>query len=140
MTAKRESIFAAIEAALNTLSGVATVERMAAGEPSAFPALLIEDTGQQIIPGEVGSTRYLLPVVIEGYVESDAATAHAALNALYLDVVTKLLADPPLGGLADEISEGAMRVAVAVLASKRRLGFSLDIQIEFSADRENPAG
>lgn len=138
MTAKREAIFAALETVLGTIPGIASVERMAPGEPSEFPAIMIEDVGQQRIPGEVGSSRYALQAVVEAYVVGEV-NAHGQLNEIYVEVVKAITAEPPLGGLVDEINEGGLRVAVATLASKRRLGFALDIEIEFSADRENPS-
>jgi len=141
MTAKREAILAAIEEALASTDAV-EVEADPTGDPTRFPALCILDGGQQVVAGqgEVGQTRYNMTVVIEGYVEGGTnAAARAALNELYLQTVTALLVDPPLGGLATSIDERDLRIDVAELASKRRLAFALSLDIEFSARRESPS-
>ncbi|CAD7335385.1 hypothetical protein FIV32_02340 [Sphingomonadales bacterium 58] len=139
MTSVRESIFAEIETRLNAISGV-QVERLPAGDPDIFPALGIYDGVQEPIERGAGYTRHELTVTIEGFVEqADGVEAHVALNDLHAQTVAALLPEPPLGGLVDEINEGGLRVSVAELASVRRLGFGLDIIIQFSTARENPA-
>lgn len=140
MTAVRELIFADIEQRLNDAESVALVERMPSGDPDVFPALSIFDGNQEPVDEGCGSTRYRLGVTIEGYVEgADGPEAHAALSELYKDVVAALITEPPLGGLAEEIQEGGLRVSVAHLADARRLAFGLDFTIQFSTARDNPA-
>lgn len=136
----RESIFAEIEARLLTVSGIGSVERMPSGDPDQFPSLAIFDGNQEVIEEGMDHTRHGLTVVIEGFVEgSSGSNVHAALSQLYADTVVALVNEPPLNGLAETISEAGMRVSVAELASKRRLGFGLDFTIEFSTQRGNPA-
>ncbi|MCK0531453.1 hypothetical protein [Sphingobium agri] len=136
----RETIFAEIERRLNDIAGIQLVERMPSGDPDAFPCLSIFDGNQEVVEEGSAHTRHSLTVMLEGFVEgASGANVHAALSALYADAVVALITEPPLGGLAETISEAGMRVSVAELASKRRLGFGLDIQIEFSTQRGNPA-
>lgn len=141
MTAKRLAIFDLVEARATALPGVAEVLRLASGDPSRFPAVFIEDNGQQAdSESEPGVTRYDLSLTFEGYVEGDGgAEAHAALNALYMQIVGMMLSEDMLDGLAEEISEGDLRIAPAALSSATRLGFALDFNVRFVADRTAPA-
>lgn len=140
MTAVREAILSEIFDRLRILPGVAECERMATGDPSAYPALGIQDNGQSVATAEAGTTRYELDLSIEGYVEGgNGDLAHAELNELHAAVVAALMTEPPLGGLAESIEEGTMRVSAAHLASTRRLGFLLDFTIQFSTRRGDPA-
>jgi hypothetical protein len=139
--AKREAIFAAIEARLNSIASVLEVQRMASGDPSRFPALFIEDGGQRVTDGEPQSSRYTMDVAIEGFVEGgDGSDAHAAINTLYADTVRALFDDSIADALnAATISEVAMRVQTASLGDRRRMGFQIDFEIEFAAARNDPA-
>lgn len=141
MTAVRELVFAAVEAALRTIAGVKEIQRMSAGDPSRYPALFIEDGGQGSDPNsEPDATRYDLTVQIEGFVAGgDGNTAHAEMNALYVSVVETLMADATLLDLVEQLDEGALRPATAVLASKRRIGFLLDFNIVFVGGRTSPS-
>lgn len=136
----REQVVAAIEAALAGVD-VAELETMPAGDPVKFPALHIFDAGQNPLNDtEAGVTRYDLALTLEGYMEqAGGAAAYARLNALYRDVVAALMVEPLLGGLAETIDEGALRLSVAPLAAKPRLGFALDMIITFPARRDDPA-
>lgn len=139
MTAIREQIFAKIEELLGTISGIGEVERMPSGDPSAFPALYIFDEGHTLAEEEAGTTRYALSVSIDGYVKGgDGAESHAALNTLYSAVIAKLVTEPPIDGLAEEITEVDMKPTVAARASERRLAFALDLTIYFATERGNP--
>lgn len=136
----RGLIFAEVETRLAAIAGVASVERMPSGDPDAFPALVIDDGGQSIEDAEAATTRYRLRLTIEGYVVGgEGAAAHDALSDLYADVIAVLMTEPPLGGLAETISEGDMRPAVTELADRRRLAFALDIDITFPTPRGNAA-
>ena len=139
MTAIREQIFAKIEELLGTIVGIGEVERMPSGDPSTFPALHIHDEGHSSTEEEAGSTRYALAVSIDSFIEGfTGATAHTQLNELYSAVIAKLVTEPPIDGLAAEIVEGDLKPTVAMLASKRRLAFALDLTIYFATERGNP--
>lgn len=141
MTAVREQIFAAVEAAL---AGVATeVQRMPSGDPSpdVASALHIFDGGQQPEEEEAGTSRWAMTVGIDGYVKSTGggAAAHAALNALHADTVAAIFAAAPIAGVTDEIEEGGMTVMVAPRANTRFLAFSMDLTIHYATQRGDPA-
>ncbi|MEA3390026.1 MAG: hypothetical protein U9R64_12250 [Pseudomonadota bacterium] len=134
----RETIFAAIETALAT-TGAAEIERMPSGDPMSFPALHIMDDGQGQLEGEAGATRYGMAISIEGYVEGAGGTAmHSAINALHAAMVTAVVGLIPGTPEIEDIEEGDLRVAVAPLASKRRLAFSQDFSITFATRRGQP--
>lgn len=140
MTALRLAIVEEIETRLRAISGVAEVQINAAGDPTRFPALFIDDAGHVPDEGtEPQSTRYDMNLTIEGYAEGGGGRdAYAEINQLYVDVVATLLSEPPLDGLAEEVNEGPMRIATAILSKERRLGFSMDLKISFVADRAFP--
>lgn len=135
----RERIFAAIESLLSAMPGVAEVERMPSSDPAAFPALHIFDNGDSPDPEEAGTSRWLMSVRIEGYVQGgDGPEAHAAANALYADVIEVLFVEPVLGGLATEIEQTGLRPSVANLARARRIGFDLPLSIYYATARGEP--
>lgn len=134
----RETIFAAIEAAL-AATGAAEIERMPSGDPMSFDALHIMDDGQGVIEGEAGATHYGMAISIEGYVEGAGGTAmHARLNSLHAATVRAIIGLIPGTPEIEDIEEGDLRVAVAPLASKRRLAFSQDFSITFATRRGQP--
>ena len=141
MTAKRFAIIAALHGIFDADPSIKEVLVNASGDPSKFPAICIEDPGHDPdVMTEPGATRYAFTPTIEGYVAGgDGLQATQSLNDLYLLVVEKILGDPVLGALVEEINEGSMRVATANLAAQRRMGFALDIPIVFVADRQSPA-
>lgn len=141
MTAIREQIFAEIETRLRAIEGVAEVARMPSGDPSRFPALHLFDQGHR--PSDSGPENdaqlQALSVGIDGYVQGgDGSAAHAAVNALYADVIEALFPEPVLGGLAAEIEEMNFTVEVAERANARRLAFSLDLTIHYATRRGMP--
>lgn len=140
MTAVREIALQVFDTRLAAIPGVLEYERMPSADPANFNALHVFDGGQEPLEAESQSSRYAMTVTVEGYVEGySGAGASAALNALYVDVVTAMMPDPPLGGLAETIDEGGMRVEVAKLADKRHLAFALDFIISFPTRRGDPA-
>jgi hypothetical protein len=141
MTAKRLAIIEAIEAAVLTVSGIAEVQINASGDPAQFDAIFITDTGHSPDSNtEPGATRYQMRPIIEGYVAGgDGKIATQKVNALYLAVVNAIMADTELQSLCEMLDEGELRVATVVLSKQRRMGFELELDIQFVADRENPA-
>lgn len=139
MTSARGQIFAEIIARMTALPAVASVELMPPGDPDAYPAIKIFDDGQQIAEVEAGATRYALSVAIEGHVQGGVGDAtHAALNDLHAAVIAALLSEPPLGGLAETVEEGGMRVQLIELADERSLAFAQDLTITFATPRGDP--
>ncbi|MDZ7894177.1 MAG: hypothetical protein U5M50_03965 [Sphingobium sp.] len=135
---QREIFFAAVETALGA-TGAVEVERMASSDPASFPALHIVDDGQSIGETEAGSTRYQIAFSIEGYVEGTGGSAmHSAINSLHAEAVTATMA---LIGAVDgleNIEEGDCRIAVAPLASQRRLAFAQDFVATVVTRRGHP--
>lgn len=139
--AVREQIFQAIDGLLAVLPVLAggEYERMPSGEVAAFPALHVFDEGDDETVGEAGTSRWALQLGVDGYVAGDGgAEAHAALNALYADVIETLFAEPLLGGLIEEIEASRLRTSVVERASRRRLSFSLDLVIHYATRRGSP--
>ena len=140
MTTIREQILQLISSRLAAINGVLEVERDASGDPSQYPSLNIVDDGHSILEGEAARTRYALSVKIEGYVENDdGLDAQTARSSLYNDVIVAMMAEPPMGGLAEEITEGSLTNATATLSSERRLGFVQDFTIQFTTRRGDPS-
>lgn len=138
MTAIRETILAAVEAAL-TATSAQEVERMPSGDPARFPALHIHDDGQSQLETEAFASRFTLALSIEGFVEgSGGAAAHAALNALHAQAVQAICALENPAANIEAVEPGDLRVAVAALSSARRLAFSQDFAITFAHRRGDP--
>ena len=136
----REQLFRAVDEALSGIPGVLEYERQPTGDPNKFNAVHVFDGGQSPGENEGGSRQQVLRFTAEGYVKGGTGPeAHAALNALHADVVRAVMADPTLGGLAEVISDGDLRVDVAELASARRLGFAQDFEIQFATPRGDPS-
>jgi hypothetical protein len=129
-----------MEQRLTGIEGVAEIQVMPSGDPISFPALHIFDDGHDPEDSDTGGTRNAASPRVEGYVEeAGGAAAYAALDALYCATVRALVTDPPLGGLAETIDEGPVRIFTAELGSMRRLSFALDLPITFSHRRGDPA-
>lgn len=140
MTAVRQQIFDEIERRHRAIVGAEEVETMPTGDPADFPALHIFDGGQRPAEQETGATRYALAVTIEGYVDACAESgAFAQLNDLYAASVATMMTEPPLGGLAETIEEGELRVDNAALASTERHAFAQDFTITFATKRGAPS-
>lgn len=138
----REQILSALLARLAAVPGVAQAERMISGDPSSFPALILNDGDQTVLrdQAEPNVTRYAMRPSIEGYVETaDGPAAAAQINELYGALIRALITEPPLDGLAETIDEIDVRFSVAQLASARRLGFLAEFEITFITRRGEPA-
>jgi len=140
MSAIREQILAWVEAAHAALPSQPEVERDPSGDPGRYPHYAIIDGGQDVIEGEAGTIRYAMALKIEGYVQGgDGAVASAARSDLYAASIGIMMAEPPIGGLAETVEEGRLVCATAELASQRRLGFVLDFTIQYATRRGDPA-
>lgn len=135
---QREIFFAAVEAALNTTDAV-EVERMPSSDPASFPALHIIDDGQSIGETEAGATRYQISFSVEGFVQGEGGSAqHSALNDLHAQAVTVVMALIGRVDPLENIEEGDCRIAVAPLASQRRLAFAQDFVATVVTRRGHP--
>lgn len=140
MTAIRALIFEDIEAALASGTGAAEVEVMPSGDPSRFPALHVLDDGQgREQSSEAYVTRYGMAFSIEGFVQgAGGKAAHQQLMTLYAASVAAIMAMADNSTRIETIEEGEMRIAVAALASTRRLAFSLDFTLTYATRRGEP--
>ncbi|WP_010218851.1 hypothetical protein [Sphingomonas sp. PAMC 26621] len=140
MTAVRSDIFLDILARLTAIGDTAETELMPSSDPVEFPARHIFDNGQSIVELEAGITRYQIDFTVEGYLEQPGGqAAYLALNNFYAATVAALVTDPPLGGLVETLDEGDMRITVAPLADKPRLGFAIDFSLTYATRRDDPA-
>lgn len=136
MPSIRGTIFLALDATLS--QDVQEYERMPAGDPAKFPARHLHDSGQVGIDREAQNSRYDMEITVEGFVQGGGgAAAHDQLNDLYADTVTRVMALIGTNNI-ETIEEGALRPAIAPLASNRRLGFGLDFAITFATRRGDP--
>lgn len=141
MTAIREIIIAAVEAALASGTEAVEIERMPSGDPAAFPALHIMDFGQrQLAETEAGASRFDMALSIEGYVQgTGGAAVHAAMNKLQADTVRSVMALQDTGVAGLEIVEPEdLRVATVELGSARRIAFAQDFSLQFVTRRGDP--
>jgi hypothetical protein len=138
-------IFAAVDARLEAVTGLQSYEREPSGDPDAFPAIEVNDLGDDEADEgeETGTARRTLSISVTGFVEGlSGSAAHDALTNLHSDAVKALCGDPGynLGGLVEKVVRvGRRRVAVAELASSRRLGFAQDFDITYATPRGDPA-
>lgn len=136
MPSIRGTIFLALDAALTP--GVEEYERMPSGDPAKFPARHLHDSGQSPTEREAQSSRYDMEITVECFVQGNGgAAAHDQLNDLYADTVTRVMALIARDDI-ETIEEGALRPAIAPLASTRRMGFGLDFAITFATRRGDP--
>lgn len=145
MSTALSTIFAAIDARLGAVPGLQSYEREPSGDPDAFPAIEVSDLGDDESGegSETGAERRTLSITVSGFVQGGSgAAAHDALGELHAAAVKALCGDPGfnLGNLVESVQRvGRRRVAVAELASKRRLGFAQDFDINFATPRGDPA-
>ncbi|HVJ02356.1 MAG TPA: hypothetical protein VM662_09250 [Sphingomonas sp.] len=145
MTTALGTVFAEIDARLSAIVNpqAGSYQRMPSGDPDAYPALQAYDEGDEpASEQEVSASRNDLFLTVEGYMQgSGGGPTHDAMLELHADVVFALCGDAGsnLGGLVENIEAvGQRRVAVAELASTRRLGFAQDFRITLSTRRGDP--
>jgi len=139
MTAVRETIIAEFFSRLQGVAGVAICRRMPSSEPSQFPALDLDDRGQQKLEQDATHSRFALTLAIEGRVQgSGGEAAHQTLITLYADTVRAILADDRLGGLVETIEEQDTSIEISALANKATLAFTLVFELTFSNRSHNP--
>jgi len=140
----RETILAAIASRLAAIPGVVEFAREATGDPTQFPAIFLTEGPHESRSGEVQTQRYAMSVLIEGYVAGgDGAAAAAARNNLYAAAAAAIMSDGlNMGGTisgVEDIAEIRFRPSVAELSKGRRAAFELELEIQFSTMRGNPA-
>lgn len=128
----------AVQARLALVSGIAELELAPPGDPAAFPALHLEDSGDAVVSQDYFTTRSRLQMAVIGYVKgAGQATLQAARN-LDAAVVAQLMADQQLGGLATEILLGGLLVEPVELAETRTVAFRRSFEVDFSFRTTDP--
>lgn len=139
MTAIRETIIAEFFTRLQGVAGVAVCRRMPSSEPSEFPALDLDDRGQQKLEQDAQQSRFALTLAVEGRVQGAGGEAtHQSLITLYADTVRAILADNQLGGLVETIEEQDTSIEISALSNKATLAFTLVFEITFSNRSHDP--
>jgi hypothetical protein len=134
----RERVISAVEAAMQTLSGV-TVERNRDTEVSTFPFINVLDGGQDPDYGTHGLTRYVMTVTLELFVSATTeAGLGPALNALYGQVVQALYADATLAGLTADRTEAAL--TEPDLSRAEGIGPTMGAALDVTLDYWTPFG
>lgn len=144
MTAIRELIAAELDARLQAIADArgGEYERDPSGDPTVWPAISLDDEGQDPSEEEADVTRYEMAVSIEVYAQgSSGQVVSQELNELHAEIVAAIMlpGQPPIGGLAERIEEGPLRRFTAAIASKPRKGFRLKFIITFTTRRGDPA-
>ncbi len=102
----REQILVAVETLVAGLLGV-TAERNRDTAVTKFPSVIVLDGPQEEPTYLSGLISYLMVFQLEMYAAgATGKAAGSALNALYGAVVVALTADPTLGGLVVDMTEG----------------------------------
>lgn len=96
--------------------------------------------GGEVLERESGLIRWNMTVTVEGFTQrGDGKVASAERAALHAASIAALMAGDQLGGRVEMIDPAGWRYFTADLASKRRLGFSQDFDVQFTTSRTNPA-
>lgn len=145
MTAIRELIAAELDARLQAIADAMNgeYEREPSGDPTAWPAIGLDDEGQDLTEDEESDvTRYGMDIAVEVYAQGSGGKAVSQqLNALHAAIVAAIMqpGQPVISGLAERIDEGSLKRFTAVLASKARKGFRQKFTIIFTTRRGDPA-
>lgn len=136
----RDTIDAAIAAALAGVVPAEAIEFEPEGDPAAFPGLAVFVHGDGVIEREAILDRSEMNLTVEGYVREGGGTVgKAARNLLHAQAVAALLADDTLGGTVELIEPGDRRNTRLEFDQLGRLTFAQDFTIQFTTLRANPA-
>jgi hypothetical protein len=108
-------------------------------EPQAFPAIHLDDDGEEIIEQQFNSVRARLLLTVVGYVqggETEGLRAARNLDALILKV---LMEDQQFDGLTTLIDVGALANERLKLASKPGVTFRRQYDVQFSYRTIDPS-
>jgi hypothetical protein len=141
MTARRETLILEVLARLATVPGVALVVRQPNAQPSTSHTLTLDDRGQQMIEAGAIHNRYVMTLVIGGFITgANGAASAAAINQFYAATIRVLFADgAQLGGAAELVTEGDLQIDTASTDQKFTTFFELALQVQFIARTHDPA-
>ncbi|WP_025286812.1 hypothetical protein [Granulibacter bethesdensis] len=139
----REQVIVSIFDILRTALPDVRVMRESRADPAVedAPWLTLLDSGHQAGYDQSGLVTYTLSLGLDGGV---AATSDGqlgpALNALYARIISAVMADPGLGGLATGIEESSLstRQVTAGESTEPLIVFSLDLAVTFLTADGNP--
>jgi hypothetical protein len=139
-TTIRTEIRTRLAACLATVLSPDAVEVDPEGDPATFPGLALFDQGDRLMEREAMLERRLGDFSIEGYVQrGGGADASAERDKLHADAVAAIMVDDTLGNLVELIEPGDNRKHVARFAEAGRLAFVLDLSVQFTTLRTDPA-
>jgi hypothetical protein len=138
----REQILEAMKATLIAALPDTRIERNAdrPAEHDRRPWLNLID-GSQSPPSEetAGFKEYVMSVTLEGLVEKgDADNAGTPVVQLYADALAAVMADRTVGGLAQDVVEGALDIEIDRESSASGGAFTLGLTITFWTRSDDP--
>src|SRR6185295_8659041 len=105
-----------------------------------FPMLVLLDGGYEQIDEWPGTIRRVLKPTIEGYVAADTpADLGPALEALHLAVLSAVLADRDLGGLAFETTEVTYEPVITRDPGAPSAAFTMTLAVDFLTAWNDPS-
>lgn len=141
MTTRRETVLAKVQTVLAGMAGV-TVDRNVDTEidPADMPAAVQFDGGHVVVPRESGETAYTANFSVQGSVTgANRAAVTAAVDTLYGQIVTALVADPTLGGLVSDVRETAMSDPEFLTDAEAPFAeFAVDFEVDFETAEHDP--
>lgn len=139
----REQILTKVTDILTDI-GTIPVERNRLMPAASWPLIVVRDSGQQSIlsadqGGDSVSKQHLMQVEVEGFVRSDCGTGLGkAMNALYGEIVTVMLADYTLGGLAQDVRENSMDIIWEEPGETLTMAFLVTFEVEYYTGHSDP--
>lgn len=128
----------ALFAILGGIGGIGELEFAPAGDPNAFPALHVDDEGEDIQSQDWLTTRATLTLSVTGYVQGNGAATHRAARILDATIVAALMADQSLGGKATLIDLGSLLIEPVQLSKVRTVSFRRVFSVSFSFKTTDP--
>lgn len=134
-----------ISAFLGVLEGITDpdplyVERNRDVEVQRFPTIVLLDGAHNIGESEHGLHRYAMTLSVEGYVQAETdSQLGATANALYGSIMSAVMADRQLGGLAIDIHEQNFDIVVGRgEGHKPSAAFSIEFLVDFFTRENDP--
>lgn len=143
MAIVREQILAAIKTKLAAIAVPAGLQvyRNKTTEVDRFPALVVQDSEQEVISDQTQFARYQMTVGVTGFVQNtDEALIGSLVNELYGAVVAALLSDVTQGNLAIDTREESMTTEINEADdAKVTAVFAVSFKVEYATKYGQPA-
>jgi len=131
-----------IEALIETLSDIddITVERSRLTPVQHYPSVVLRDGEQSSAIIDSESKQHAMQIEVEGYVQAaDSSAVSSAMNDLYGKIVSALLADDQIGGLANDLREVSMTPILENESGKRATAaFMVLFEVEYQTGHADP--